>query len=179
MIDESDNESINESINESDNESDKEPNKKSDNESNKESDNKNTTNWYDKNKFNKILTTIDSDKFNHKDKIGKLKFNDINDLIKNIKNNTISETDVKIKINELNKIKEVETKGKRFIDSQQKLLSLFDDLKTIFNSNNKSNNNKSDSNNKNERKNENENKNEDENKDEKDDGKYYLKQKNN
>ena len=159
MIDESDNESINESIN--------------------ESDNKNTTNWYDKNKFNKILTTIDSDKFNHKDKIGKLKFNDINDLINNIKNNTISETDVKIKINELNKIKEVETKGKRFIDSQQKLLSLFDDLKTIFNSNNKSNNNKSDSNNKNERKNENENKNEDENKDEKDDGKYYLKQINN
>ena len=159
MTDESDNESINESIN--------------------ESDNKNTTNWYDKNKFNKILTTIDSDKFNHKDKIGKLKFNDINDLINNIKNNTISETDVKIKINELNKIKEVETKGKRFIDSQQKLLSLFDDLKTIFNSNNKSNNNKSDSNNKNERKNENENKNEDENKDEKDDGKYYLKQINN
>ena len=167
MIDESDNESINESINESDNESIN------------ESDNKNTTNWYDKNKFNKILTTIDSDKFNHKDKIGKLKFNDINDLINNIKNNTISETDVKIKINELNKIKEVETKGKRFIDSQQKLLSLFDDLKTIFNSNNKSNNDKSDSNNKNERKNENENKNEDENKDEKDDGKYYLKQKNN
>ena len=167
MIDESDNESINESINESDNESIN------------ESDNKNTTNWYDKNKFNKILTTIDSDKFNHKDKIGKLKFNDINDLINNIKNNTISETDVKIKINELNKIKEVETKGKRFIDSQQKLLSLFDDLKTIFNSNNKSNNNKSDSNNKNERKNENENKNEDENKDEKDDGKYYLKQINN
>ena len=167
LIDESDNESINESINESDNESIN------------ESDNKNTTNWYDKNKFNKILTTIDSDKFNHKDKIGKLKFNDINDLINNIKNNTISETDVKIKINELNKIKEVETKGKRFIDSQQKLLSLFDDLKTIFNSNNKSNNNKSDSNNKNERKNENENKNEDENKDEKDDGKYYLKQINN
>ena len=167
MIDESDNESINESINESDNESIN------------ESDNKNTTNWYDKNKFNKILTTIDSDKFNHKDKIGKLKFNDINDLINNIKNNTISETDVKIKINELNKIKEVETKGKRFIDSQQKLLSLFDDLKTIFNSNNKSNNNKSDSNNKNERKNENENENEDENKDEKDDGKYYLKQINN
>ena len=100
-------------------------------------------------------------------------------MINNIKNNTISETDVKIKINELNKIKEVETKGKRFIDSQQKLLSLFDDLKTIFNSNNKSNNNKSDSNNKNERKNENENKNEDENKDEKDDGKYYLKQINN
>ena len=28
--------------------------------------NKSTTNWYDKNKFNKTLTTIDSNKFNHK-----------------------------------------------------------------------------------------------------------------
>ena len=52
------NESINESDNKSINESDKEPNKRSGNESNKESDNKNTTNWYDTNKFNKILTTI-------------------------------------------------------------------------------------------------------------------------
>ena len=32
--------------------------------------NKSTTNWYDKNKFNKILTTIDSNNFNHKNKIG-------------------------------------------------------------------------------------------------------------
>ena len=28
--------------------------------------NKSTTNWYDKNTFNKILTTIDSNNFNHK-----------------------------------------------------------------------------------------------------------------
>ena len=167
MIDESDNESINESINESDNKSIN------------ESDNKNTTNWFDKNKFNKILTTIDRNKFNHKNKIGKLKFNDINDLINNIKNNAISETGVKIKINELNKIKEVETKGERLIDSQQKLLSLLDDLKTSFNSNYNSDNNKSDSNNKNESKHENKNKNENENKDGKDDGKYYLEQINN
>ena len=27
--------------------------------------NKSTTNWYDKNKFNKILTTIDSNNFIH------------------------------------------------------------------------------------------------------------------
>ena len=27
--------------------------------------NRSTTNWYDKNKFNKILTTIDSNNFNH------------------------------------------------------------------------------------------------------------------
>ena len=140
MIDDSDNESINESINESDNksinesdnESDKEPNKKSDMESNKESGNKNTTNWYDTNKFKKILTSIDINKFNHKNKIGKLKFNDINDLINNIKSNTISKANAKKKVNELNKIKEVETKGRRLIDSQKTLLSLFDDLKTIF-----------------------------------------------
>ena len=48
--------------------------------------NKSTTNWYDKNKFNKILTTIDN-----KNKIGKFKFNDINNLINIIKNNTINE----------------------------------------------------------------------------------------
>ena len=56
----------------------------------------------------------------------------------------------------------VETNGKRLIKSQQKLLSLFDDLKTIFNNNNNSNNsnnNDSDSNNKNESKNVNENEN--------------------
>ena len=28
--------------------------------------NESTTNWYDKNKFKKILTTIDSNNFNHK-----------------------------------------------------------------------------------------------------------------
>ena len=38
------------------------------------------------------------------------------------------------KINELNKIEQVETKGKRLIESQKKLLTFFDDLlKTIFN----------------------------------------------
>ena len=40
------------------------------------------------------------------------------------------------KINELNKIKKVEIKGKRLIKSHKKLLSLFDDLvKTLFNVN--------------------------------------------
>ena len=88
----------------------------------------------------KILTTIDNNNFNHKNKIGKLKFNDINNLINNIKNNTISEADTKKKINELNEIKNVETKGKRLIKSQQKLQSLFDDLKTIFNHDNDNDN---------------------------------------
>ena len=99
-------------------------NKESNKESNKElietispKNDENTTDWYDKNKFNKILTTIDSNNFNHKNKIGKFKFNDINDLINNIKNNTISEANAQKKTNEFNKIKKVETKGKRLIDS--------------------------------------------------------------
>ena len=50
--------------------------------------------------------------------------------------------------------------------SQQKLLILFDDLKTIFNKSKNSNNNESDSNNKNENENKNENKNENESKNE-------------
>ena len=108
-----------------------------------------------------IISLIIKIKFNG------FKFNDINDLINIIKNNTISEADTKKKTNELNKIKNVETKGKRLTKNQKKLLSLFDDLKTIFNSNNNSNNNVSDSNNKNENvnvnENENENKNENEN----------------
>ena len=99
--------------------------------------NNSTTNWYDKNKLNKILTTIDSNNFNHKNKKGKFKFNDINNLINNIKNNTISEADTKKKINELNEIKKVETKSKRPVDSQKILLKLVDDLvKAILNNSN-------------------------------------------
>ena len=52
-----------------------------------------------------------------------------------IKGNTISKADAKKKINELNEIKEVVTNGKRLIENQKKLLSLFDDLKTTFNVN--------------------------------------------
>ena len=118
-------ESHNESDNESDKESSNEPNKENKSieemfeEIDKESEeefiedlkeakclnNKSTTDWYDKDKFNKILTTIDSSNFNHKIKIGKFRFNDINNLINNIKNNPISEADTKKKINELNEIK--------------------------------------------------------------------------
>ena len=142
----------------------------SDNKSINKTVNSNTTSWYDKNKFNKILTTIDNNNFNHKNKIGKLKFNDINDLINNIKSNTISEADTKKKINELNEIKKVETKGKRLIENQKKLQSLFDDLKTIFNVN------ESESENENESVNENENERENENENESDYGQYYLEQ---
>ena len=59
---------------------------------------------------------------------------------------------LKNKINELNEIKKVEIKGKRHIESQKKLLSLFDDLlKAIFN---KTVNENSSSNTKNESKSE-------------------------
>ena len=55
-------------------------------------------------------------------------------MINSIKSNTISEADTKKKMNELHEIKKVEIKGKRLIESQKNLLSLFDDLlKTIFN----------------------------------------------
>ena len=77
-------------------------------------------------------------------------------MINSIKGNTISEANAKKKINELNEIKKVEIKGKRLIESQKKLLSLFDDLKTIFDENE----NESESESENESVNENENKNE-------------------
>ena len=51
----------------------------------------NTTDWYDKDKFEKILTIVDSDIFNYKNKTGKFKYSDIMNLIINIKNNAISE----------------------------------------------------------------------------------------
>ena len=123
------NESGNKSINKPDNKSINE----STNELTNEKVNSNITSWYDTDKFNKKRATIDNNNFNHKNKIAKLKFNDINNLINSIKSNTISEADTKKKINELNEIKKVETNVKRLIESQKKLLSFFDDLKTIFN----------------------------------------------
>ena len=91
-----------------------------DNRSINEPVNSNTTSWYDTNKFNEMLATIDNSNFNHKNKIVKLKFNDINNLINGIKGNAISEADTKKKINELNKIKRVEIKGKRLIENKKK-----------------------------------------------------------
>ena len=80
-------------------------------------------------------------------------------MINSIKGNIISEADTKKKWNELNETEKEETNGKRLIESQKKLLSLFDGLKTIFNVS------------------ENENDNENENKS--DDGQYYLEKINN
>ena len=125
--------------------------------------NSNTTSWYDTDTFNEILATIDNNNFNDKNKIGGFKFNDINDLINSIKGNTIIKADAKKKINELNEIKKAEIKGKRLIKSQEKLLSLFDDLKIFFNVN----------------ENESVNENENENENNSDDGQYYLEKINN
>ena len=47
----------------------------------------------------KTATIIDSNKFNYKNKIVEFKYVDIKDLVNNIKNNTISEIDVKKDLN--------------------------------------------------------------------------------
>ena len=49
----------------------------------------------DKNKFKEILTIIDSNKFNYRNKIGEFKYIDIRDLANNIRDNAISERDAK------------------------------------------------------------------------------------
>ena len=112
-------------------------------------------------------------------------------MINKIKNNTISEALAKQKLNALNEIKKAETKNKRLINGQKKLLNLLDDLLIISNnSNNKNNNSNNNSNNKNnnsnsenesENKNEikNENKNENENENENENDDYEIKQINN
>ena len=76
-----------------------------------------------------MLATIDSNKFNYKNKIGKFKYIDIKDLVNNIRNNTISEIDAKKDLNTLNEIKNAEIiKYKRRTPKQKELLSLFNDL---------------------------------------------------
>ena len=71
------------------------------------------SNWFDKNKFEKMLAIIDSNKFNHKNKIGEFKYIDIKDLVNNIKNNTISVIDAKKELKTLIKIKNAELKKYR------------------------------------------------------------------
>ena len=97
---------------------------------------KNTTdyypNWFDKNKFEKFLAIIDSNKFNYKNKMGEFKYIDIRDLVNNIRNNTISEIDAKKRLNTLNIIKNSEIKHKRLIPGQKELLNLFNDLSDII-----------------------------------------------
>ena len=68
-------------------------------------------------------------------------------MINDIKNNIISEAIAKKKINELNETKKVETKGKRLINNQKTLLSLFDDLVKVILNNSTNNNNNNNNNN--------------------------------
>ena len=85
-------------------------------------------NWFNKNKFKKILATTDSN-----NKIGEFKYIDIKDLVDNIKNNTISEIDAKKLLNALNEIKKAEIiKYKKRTPGHKKLLNLFDDLSDII-----------------------------------------------
>ena len=77
------------------------------------------TDWFDKNKFKKILAIVSSNKFNHKNKIGKFKYNDIKDLIDNINKNTISEILAKKNLSALKELKNTEIKKKRVISSQK------------------------------------------------------------
>ena len=94
---------------------------------------KNTTDWFDRNKFKEILAIIDSSKFNYKNKIGEFKYIDIKDLVNNIRNNTISEIPAKKSLNTLNKIKDAEIiKYKNHTPKHKELLNLFNDLLDII-----------------------------------------------
>ena len=75
-------------------------------------------------KLEKILATIDSNKFSHKNKIGEFQYIDIKDLTNNIENNTISGIDVKKNLGTLMKIKNAEMiKYKRYTSTQKELLN--------------------------------------------------------
>ena len=90
-------------------------------------------NWTDKNKSEKNLAIIDSNKFNCKNIIDEFKYIDIKNLVNNIKNNTISEIDAKKDLNKLNEIKNVETmKYKKRTPGHKELLNLFNDLLDII-----------------------------------------------
>ena len=94
---------------------------------------KNTTDWFDRNKFKEILAIIDSNKFNYRNKIGEFKYIGIRDLVNNIRNNTISEISAKKSLNTLNKIKDAEIiKYKNHTPKHKELLNLFNDLLDII-----------------------------------------------
>ena len=85
--------------------------------------------WFDKNKFEKILAIIDSNKFNYKNKIGEFKYIDIKDLVNNIRNNTISEIFAKKDLNTLNEIKNAEIiKYRKCTSKHKELLNVFKNL---------------------------------------------------
>ena len=74
------------------------------------------------------MATIESNKFNYKNKIDEFKYIDIKDLVNNIKNNTISEIEAKKDLNTLNEIKNAEImKYKKCTPGHKELLNLFND----------------------------------------------------
>ena len=86
-------------------------------------------NWFDRNKFEKILAIIDSNKFNYKNKKGVFKYIDIKDLVNKIRNNTISEISAKKHLNTLNEIKNAEIiKYRERSPKHKELLNLFNDV---------------------------------------------------
>ena len=90
-------------------------------------------NWLDKNKLEKCLAIIDSNKFKYKNKIGEFKRIDIRDLVNNIRNNAISEIFAKKYLNALNKTKNVETiKCRKRTPGHKELLNLFNDLLDVI-----------------------------------------------
>ena len=79
------------------------------------------------------LAITDSNTFGYRNKIDKLKYINIKDLVNNIKNNTISEISAKKDLNTLNKIKNAEIiKYKKRTPGHKELLNLFNDLLDII-----------------------------------------------
>ena len=68
-------------------------------------------------------------------------------MVDYINKNTIGETDVKIKLNALNELKNAEIKNKRLSPNQKESLELFDDLLKTISNNNYNNNNNNNNNN--------------------------------
>ena len=109
-------------------------------------------NWFDRNKFKKILAIIDSNKFNWKNKTDEFKYTDIKDLVNNIINNAISKISATESLNTLNEIKNAEImKYKKHTLEHKELLNLFNDLldtiltdKTLMSSNENGNENGND-----------------------------------
>ena len=88
-----------------------------------------SSNWFNKNKFEKILAVIDSNKFNYKNKIGEFKYINIKDLVNKIRNNTISKLSAKKDLNTLNKIKNAEIiKYRKRTLNHKNFLNLFNNL---------------------------------------------------
>ena len=62
-------------------------------------------NQFERNKFEKRLAVIDSNKFNYKNKMGEFQYIDIRGFVNNIRNNTISEISTKKGLTKLNELK--------------------------------------------------------------------------